>query len=102
VVSYTPVKGTDYFDGVNGISAYTSALNGGFVGTEAQWIASLVSRGSGASALTDQKFIVYPADFVGTNYTILMLIKERASYNKRRYCGYYNTSSSSVKVQLAL
>jgi hypothetical protein len=37
---YTPVKG-DYFDGVNGISAYTSALNGGFVGTEAQWIASL-------------------------------------------------------------
>jgi hypothetical protein len=38
---YTPVKGTDYFDGVNGISAYTSALNGGFVGTEAQWIASL-------------------------------------------------------------
>jgi hypothetical protein len=32
-------KGTDYFDGVNGISAYTSALNGGFVGTEAQWIA---------------------------------------------------------------
>jgi hypothetical protein len=23
------------------------------------------------SALTDQKFIVYPADFVGTNYTIL-------------------------------
>jgi hypothetical protein len=25
----------------------------------------------GASALTDQKFIVYPADFVGTNYTIL-------------------------------
>jgi hypothetical protein len=38
---YIPVKGTDYFDGVNGISAYTSALNGGFVGTEAQWIASL-------------------------------------------------------------
>jgi hypothetical protein len=34
---YTPVKGTDYFDGVNGISAYTSALNGGFA--EAQWIA---------------------------------------------------------------
>jgi hypothetical protein len=29
------------------------------------------ARGSGASALTDQKFIVYPADFVGTNYTIL-------------------------------
>jgi hypothetical protein len=25
----------------------------------------------GSSALTDQKFIVYPADFVGTNYTIL-------------------------------
>jgi hypothetical protein len=23
------------------------------------------------AALTDQKFIVYPADFVGTNYTIL-------------------------------
>jgi hypothetical protein len=44
---YTPVKGTDYFDGVNGISAYTSALNGGFVGTEAQWIASeRFARGS--------------------------------------------------------
>jgi hypothetical protein len=24
----------------------------------------------GASALTDQKFIVYPADFVGTNYIL--------------------------------
>jgi hypothetical protein len=29
------------------------------------------ARDPGASALTDQKFIVYPADFVGTNYTIL-------------------------------
>jgi hypothetical protein len=28
------------------------------------------ARDPGASAL-DQKFIVYPADFVGTNYTIL-------------------------------
>jgi hypothetical protein len=27
--------------------------------------------GDPGSALTDQKFIVYPADFVGTNYTIL-------------------------------
>jgi hypothetical protein len=25
----------------------------------------------GDPGLTDQKFIVYPADFVGTNYTIL-------------------------------
>jgi hypothetical protein len=42
---------------------YTSALNGGFVGTEAQWIASLkgLPGDPGASALTDQKFIVYPA-----------------------------------------
>jgi hypothetical protein len=48
-----------------------TALNGGFVGTEAQWIALKALPGIRASALTDQKFIVYPADFVGTNYTIL-------------------------------
>jgi hypothetical protein len=36
------------------------------------------ARGSGASALTDQKFIVYPADFVGTNYTILDADKSKS------------------------
>jgi hypothetical protein len=60
-------KGTDYFDGVNGISAYFCTERR--FGTEAQWIASLkgLPGDPGASALTDQKFIVYPADFVGTN-----------------------------------
>jgi hypothetical protein len=53
------------FDGVNGISAYTSALNGGFVGTEAQWIATLkVCQGIQGSTLTVKKFIFAPADFV--------------------------------------
>jgi hypothetical protein len=58
---YTPVKGTDYFDGVNGISAYFCTERR-FVGTEAQWIALGLPGDPGASALTDQKFIVYPAD----------------------------------------
>lgn len=38
---YTPVKGVDYFDGVNGKSAYQIAVDNGFVGTEAEWLASL-------------------------------------------------------------
>ena len=36
---YTPLKGTDYFDGDN---AYTVAVNEGFVGDESAWLASLV------------------------------------------------------------
>jgi hypothetical protein len=55
------------------------------------------ARDPGASALTDQKFIVYPADFVGTNYTILDADKGK-SLVIINYCSYYNnTSSSSVK-----
>lgn len=38
---YTPVKGIDYFDGVNGKSAYQIAVDNGFIGTEAEWLASL-------------------------------------------------------------
>lgn len=38
---YTPVKDVDYFDGVNGKSAYQIAVDNGFVGTEAEWLASL-------------------------------------------------------------
>ncbi len=38
---YTPVKDIDYFDGVNGKSAYQIAVDNGFVGTEAEWLASL-------------------------------------------------------------
>lgn len=38
---HTPVKGTDYFDGVNGKSAYQIAVDNGFIGTEAEWLASL-------------------------------------------------------------
>ena len=38
---YTPVKGVDYFDGVNGKSAYQIAVDNGFIGTEAEWLASL-------------------------------------------------------------
>jgi hypothetical protein len=47
---------------VNGISAYTSALNGGFVGTGSVDSFEGLPGDPGASALTDQKFIVYPAD----------------------------------------
>lgn len=38
---YTPVKGTDYFDGANGKSAYEIALEEGFEGTKAKWLESL-------------------------------------------------------------
>lgn len=38
---HTPVKGIDYFDGVNGKSAYQIAVDNGFIGTEAEWLASL-------------------------------------------------------------
>lgn len=38
---HTPVKGVDYFDGVNGKSAYQIAVDNGFIGTEAEWLASL-------------------------------------------------------------
>ena len=38
---YTPVKDIDYFDGVNGKSAYQIAVDTGFIGTEAEWLASL-------------------------------------------------------------
>lgn len=41
VDGYTPVKGVDYFDGVNGKSAYQIAVDNGFIGTEAEWLASL-------------------------------------------------------------
>lgn len=37
----TPKKGVDYFDGVNGKSAYQIAVDNGFIGTEAEWLASL-------------------------------------------------------------
>ena len=45
---YTPVKGTDYFDGAagaigaDGPSAYEVAVTNGFVGTEPEWLASLI------------------------------------------------------------
>ena len=38
---HTPVKNIDYFDGVNGKSAYQIAVDNGFIGTEAEWLASL-------------------------------------------------------------
>ena len=38
---YTPVKNIDYFDGVNGKSAYQIAVDNGFIGTEAEWLTSL-------------------------------------------------------------
>jgi len=38
---YTPVKGTDYFDGDDGLSAYQVWLAQGNVGTEAQFLAKL-------------------------------------------------------------
>ena len=38
---YTPVKDIDYFDGVDGKSAYQIAVDNGFIGTEAEWVASL-------------------------------------------------------------
>ena len=38
---YTPVKDIDYFDGANGKSAYQIAVDNGFIGTEAEWLASL-------------------------------------------------------------
>ena len=38
---YTPVKDIDYSDGVNGKSAYQIAVDNGFIGTEAEWLASL-------------------------------------------------------------
>ena len=38
---YTPVKDVDYFDGVNGKSAYQIAVDNGFIGTEAEWLSSL-------------------------------------------------------------
>jgi hypothetical protein len=66
---------------------------------EAQWIASLkgLPGDPGASALTDQKFIVYPADFVGTNYTILDADKGKSLVIiKRRYCSYITSSSKDA------
>lgn len=41
---YTPIKGIDYFDGIDGsdgTSAYETAINNGFIGTESEWVASL-------------------------------------------------------------
>ena len=38
---YTPVKDIDYFDGVDGKSAYQIAVDNGFIGTEAEWLTSL-------------------------------------------------------------
>ena len=38
---HTPVKGVDYFDGVDGKSAYQIAVDNGFIGTEAEWLTSL-------------------------------------------------------------
>lgn len=40
---YTPQKGVDYFDGTNGKSAYQYAKDGGFTGTEAEFMALLNS-----------------------------------------------------------
>ena len=39
--------------GANGLSAYQVALANGFVGTEAEWLASLVGSGGGGGGLTD-------------------------------------------------
>ena len=52
---HTPVKGIDYFDGVNGKSAYQIAVDNGFIGTEAEWLASL----RGADGYTPQKGVDY-------------------------------------------
>lgn len=38
---YTPKKGVDYFDGTNGKSAYQYAKDGGYTGTEAEFMALL-------------------------------------------------------------
>ena len=41
---YTPIKGTDYFDGIkgaDGLSAYEVAVKNGFEGTEQEWANSL-------------------------------------------------------------
>lgn len=38
---YTPQKNTDYFDGADGKSAYQLAVDGGYSGTEEEWLNSL-------------------------------------------------------------
>lgn len=48
---YTPIKGIDYFDGK---SAYEIAVDNGFEGTEAEWLASLKGeKGDSGEAATD-------------------------------------------------
>lgn len=68
---YTPVKDIDYFDGVNGKSAYQIAVDNGFIGTEAEWLASL--RGA------DGKDDVQP-DWNQNDYTQPDYVKNRPFY----------------------
>ena len=49
---YTPVKGVDYFDGKDGMSAYELALQEGFVGTLDDWLNSLKGDPGPAYTLT--------------------------------------------------
>lgn len=52
---YTPIKNVDYFDGVDGKSAYELAVINGFIGTETEWIASL----NGSDGVTPVKGVDY-------------------------------------------
>lgn len=61
----------DYFDGVNGKSAYQIAVDNGFIGTEAEWLASL--RGA------DGKDGVQP-DWNQNDYTQPDYVKNRPFY----------------------
>lgn len=54
----TPIKGIDYFDGVDGKSAYDFAVEQGFVGTEIDWIESLKGT-NGVDGYTPVKGIDY-------------------------------------------
>lgn len=66
---YTPVKGVDYFDGepgTNGASAYEAAVAGGFVGTEAAWLLSLVGADGADSTVEGPQGIQGVAGADGT------------------------------------
>ena len=72
---YTPVKNIDYFDGVNGKSAYQIAVDNGFIGTEAEWLASL--RGADGK---DGKDGVQP-DWNQNDETAADYVKNRPFYS---------------------
>ena len=89
------VDGTDGADGADGPSAYEVAVGNGFVGTEAQWLASLVGPqgAQGATGATGAQGPTGPAGPAGA-----ASLSPRSAYTAGQYttCAITNASQTSA------